>query len=97
VASPVNVTSLGRLSQWLVPVAEASGVAESGGGKHWAQAVCNAALANNEDLAKALASHLPDGAVSVADIEKMLEPSSYTGGAASIVAAVDSRYRKCSS
>ncbi|HIW45974.1 MAG TPA: 3-carboxy-cis,cis-muconate cycloisomerase [Candidatus Yaniella excrementigallinarum] len=92
-----NYIFVGRLSQWLAPVAETYGVAESGGGKHWVQAVCNAALANNEDLAKALATHFPDGAVSVADIEKMLEPSSYTGGAASIVAAVDSRYRKWSS
>src|SRR5699024_12211000 len=77
-----NYMFVGRLSQWLAPVAETYGVAESGGGKHWVQAVCNAALANNEDLAKALATHFPDGAVSVADIEKMLEPSSYTGGAA---------------
>src|SRR5699024_12454615 len=62
-----NYMFVGRLSQWLGPVAETYGVAESGGGKHWVQAVCNAALANNEDLAKALATHFPDGAVSVAD------------------------------
>src|SRR5690625_4840994 len=92
-----NYIFVGRLSQWLAPVAETYGVAESGGGKHWVQAVCNAALANNEDLAKALATHFPDGAVSVAGIEKMLEPSRYPGGGASIVAAVDARYRKWSS
>ena len=92
-----NYIFVGRLSQWLAPVAEASGVADSGAGKQWVEATCNAAIAKNADLAQTLATQLPDDVVSVADVNKMLEPSGFTGGAASIVAAVDSRYRKWSS
>lgn len=87
---------ISRLSQWLAPIVEAHGGADSGQGKQLVESICTDALASGTPLAQALVSRLPDGIVKPEAIEHMLEPSGYTGGAAAIVAAVNSRYRKWS-
>lgn len=92
-----NAVFLGRISQWLAPIVEAHGAAEPGGGKQLVESISTTAMANGDDLAEALVAQLPDGIVTVEAVEKMLDPSGYTGGAASIVAEVHSRYRKWSS
>ena len=88
---------LGRLTQWLAPIVEAHGAAESGKGKNLVETISTTAVANGDDLVHALVEQLPEAVVTVEAIEKMLDPSGYTGGAASIVAEVHSRYRKWSS
>lgn len=88
---------MGRITHWLAPIVEAHGAAEAGQGKNLVESISKTALANGENLAEALVSKLPDGMITVAAVEKMLDPSGYTGGAASIVAEVHSRYRKWSS
>lgn len=88
---------LGRLTQWLAPIVEAHGAVEPGDGKQLIESISTTAMTNDNDLAQALVEQLPDGIVTVEAIEKMLDPSGYTGGAASIVAEVYSRYRKWSS
>lgn len=88
---------LGRISQWLGPIVEAHGAAEPGSGQKLVTSISQTALANGDDLAESLVSQLPDGLVTVDTIEQMLDPSGYTGGAAAIVAEVQSRYRKWSS
>src|SRR5699024_4649965 len=88
---------LGRINQWLGPIVEAHGAAEPGEGQQHVASISKTALANGDDLAEALVSQLPAGVVTVEAINTMLNPSGYTGGAASIVAEVHSRYRKWSS
>ncbi|MDN6350638.1 MAG: 3-carboxy-cis,cis-muconate cycloisomerase [Yaniella sp.] len=92
-----NAVFLGRLTQWLAPIVEAHGAAEPGSGKRLVESISTTAMANDDDLAQALVAQLPDGVVTVKAIEKILDPSGYTGVAASIVADVHSRYRKWSS
>ncbi len=92
-----NAVFLGRISQWLAPIIEAYGAAEPGGGKQLVESIGTTAMANDDDLAEAIVAQLPEGIVTVEAVEKMLDPSGYTGGAASIVAEVHSRYRKWSS
>ena len=91
-----NYLFLGRLTQWLAPLVEAHGAAERGRGKQLVESICQEALASGDDLAQTLVERLPEGVVSVKAIEKMLDPSGYMGGAATIVAEVNSRYRKWS-
>lgn len=88
---------LGRISQWLAPIVEAHGGAEPGAGQQQIESISKTALANGDDLAQALVDQLPADVVTVEAINTMLDPSGYTGGAASIVAEVHSRYRKWSS
>lgn len=91
-----NYLFQGRLSQWLAPLVEAHGAAAPGDGKQLIESVCQEAIASGKDLAHTLVERLPDGIVRVEAIEKMLDPSGYMGGAATIVAEVNSRYRKWS-
>ncbi|GAA4480344.1 lyase family protein [Enteractinococcus fodinae] len=91
-----NYLLLGRISQWLAPLVEAHDVVEKGKGKQLVESICQEAIASGDDLAQTLGDRLPDGLVSVKAIEKMLDPSGYMGGAATIVAEVNSRYRKWS-
>lgn len=88
---------LGRINQWLAPIIEAHGAAEPGGGKQLVESISTTAVHNGDPLPEALVANLPDGIVTAEAIEQMLNPSGYTGGAASIVAEVHSRYRKWSS
>src|SRR5699024_4403312 len=92
-----NAVFLGRPTPWLTPIGAAPGGAERGSGKRVGESSSTAAMGNDDALAQALVAQLPDGVVTVRAIEKILEPSGYTGGAASIVAEVHSRYRKWSS
>lgn len=87
---------MGRISEWLAPLVEAKGAAAEGEGKQVVQNICQEALSEGDDLAEALVQQLPEDTVSVEAIEKMLDPSGYMGGAATIVAEVNSRYRKWS-
>ena len=91
-----NYLLLGRISEWLAPVVEAHDVAEQGDGKQLVQTICQEAIAAGENLTDGLLDRLPEGIVSASAIEKMLDPSGYMGGAATIVAEVNSRYRKWS-
>ncbi|GAA4113325.1 lyase family protein [Enteractinococcus coprophilus] len=91
-----NYLMLGRITQWLGPVVEAHEDIPQGTGKQLVQETCQQAIANGDDLAETLAAKLPEGVVSVSAVNKVLDPSGYMGGAASIVAEVNSRYRKWS-
>lgn len=91
-----NYLLLGRITQWLGPIVDAHETVPAGTGKHLVQETCQQALADGTDLAEALVAKLPAGLVSVDTINKMLDPSGYMGGAATIVAEVNSRYRKWS-
>lgn len=91
-----NYLMLGRITQWLGPVVEAHEAVTQGTGKQLVQDICQQAIANGDDLAETLAAKLPEGVVSVSAVNKVLDPSGYMGGAASIVAEVNSRYRKWS-
>ena len=91
-----NYLMLGRITQWLGPVVEAHDAVPENTGKQLVQATCQQAIADGEDLAETLAAKLPEGLVSVDAVNKVLDPSGYMGGAATIVAEVNSRYRKWS-
>ena len=91
-----NYLMLGRVTQWLGPVVEAHESVPAGTGKKLVQDTCQQAIAEGKDLAQALVAKLPEGLVSVEAINKVLDPSGYMGGAATIVAEVNSRYRKWS-
>lgn len=91
-----NYLFLGRITQWLAPIVETHPEVESGTGKQLVETIAQDAIATGEDLAEALSTKLPDGLVSAAAVKKMLDPSGYMGGAATIVAEVNSRYRKWS-
>lgn len=91
-----NYLLLGRISEWLAPLVEAHGAAALGSGKQYVAAICQDAIAAGDDLPQTLIDRLPAGMVSASAIEKMLDPSGYMGGAATIVAEVHSRYRKWS-
>ncbi len=91
-----NYLMLGRITAWLVPLVEAHEAITPGTGKQLIQETCQQAIAEGTDLAESLTAQLPDGLVSTQAINKMLDPSGYMGGAATIVAEVNSRYRKWS-
>lgn len=91
-----NYLLLGRITQWLGPIVEAHESITQGTGKSLVQETCQQAIASGADLAQTLAEKLPEGLVSVDAVNKMLDPSGYMGGAATIVAEVNSRYRKWS-
>ena len=91
-----NYLMLGRITQWLGPVVEAHGSVPKGTGKHFVQTTCQQAISDGDDLAETLVAKLPEGLVSVDAINTVLDPSGYLGGAATIVAEVNSRYRKWS-
>ena len=87
---------VGRISQWLGPIVEVHETINPGSGKQLVQQTCERALADGADIADTLVAELPEGLVGVDAINNMLEPSHYMGGAATIVAEVNARYRKWS-
>ena len=89
-----DAVMMGRLSQWLAPLVEARNTAEQGSGKQVVERICRQAIADGDDLAETLVDQLPEGTVNKSAVEKMLDPSGFIGGAATIVAEVNSRYRK---
>ncbi|NWN89233.1 MAG: 3-carboxy-cis,cis-muconate cycloisomerase [Micrococcaceae bacterium] len=91
-----NYIFLGRISNWLGPIVEAHGGAEPGDGTQLVSSICQEAIAAQDDMAQTLVTKLPAGVVTVSAVEKMLDPAGYTGGAASLVTAVNARYRKWS-
>lgn len=91
-----NYLMMGRISQWLAPLVESHASVEHGTGKQLVETICLDAIAADDNLADSLVKNLPEGIVNVSAIEKMLDPSGYMGGAATIVAEVNSRYRKWS-
>lgn len=87
---------LGRVTTWLAPILEAQGTVPAGQAKARITHICQQAISAGEDPAQALADQLPTGAVNLSAIQKVFDPTGYTGGSATIVAEVNTRYRKWS-
>lgn len=92
-----NYLMLGRITAWLAPIVETHESVAAGTGKTLVTQIAQQALADGADLAEALVAQLPAGLVSAQTINTMLDPAGYLGGSATIVAEVNSRYRKWSS